>query len=197
MSSLENEARPLLLPLIQGTPVALTAPEQLVVATWAVKTAMVFDLTRVTAYFSQQERDYLYQARAQGRLGPPFPPHTFVWLATCENDKIGLSATASELSGVGRGGDGQEMTVQGHVATISAGAFVTQVLIVRRPPEEPIHEPDPTGLWDRATVRIWPLGGTQVHLPPEVLLNDQTLFDYALRWPLVSSEARPVASPSA
>ena len=99
MSALEDEARPLLLPLIHGTPVTLTGPQQLVVATWSVKTAMVFDLTRAAEkiYFSQPERDYLYRARAKRGFGPPFPPHTFVWLATYNGDDVGAYGAASEF----------------------------------------------------------------------------------------------------
>ncbi len=85
--------------------------------------------------------------------------------------------------------------VRGHVATISAGAFATQVLIVRRPPEEPIGEPDLPGgsaVWERATVRIWPPRGRWVSLPPQVPLDDQnlTLEDFNLRWPFQSTRRK-------
>ena len=45
MAELERRAAPLLSPMITGQPSTLTMPEQLIVATWATKTAMVVEST--------------------------------------------------------------------------------------------------------------------------------------------------------
>jgi hypothetical protein len=150
-------------------------------------------------YFSQPERDYLFEARTKASLVPPFPPHTFVWLAVYDGD-----ATASCHAGVLRGvGElrphRKEVSIEAHVATISAGRFVTQVLIARLPPEEPQREPilyDSSGRWERTTVRAWPPQCRHSSWPPPVRLDDKSLSleAFGVRWPLHSTkgEARPV-----
>ncbi|MBC7912426.1 MAG: hypothetical protein H7Y30_18105 [Pyrinomonadaceae bacterium] len=44
MSELEKMSIPVLLPIIHGTPVTLSLPEQVIVATWFFKTAVMYDL---------------------------------------------------------------------------------------------------------------------------------------------------------
>jgi hypothetical protein len=199
MAALENEARPFLLPLLMGREVTLSGQEQLTIATWSVKTAIVFDCTRTSErlYFSQQERDYLFQARAKGALCAPFPPNTFVWLATYDGVNT-LTCIASALFGVSRGWDRRDVRIGGHVATISAGCFVTQVLIERLPPEHEHRLPphDASGRWERATRRIWPLVSGRMRMPPEQRLDDgpMSLDDFTLRWPAKTTSPRAARS---
>ena len=103
MSDLENEARPLLLPMIRGESMTLDGAQRIVVATWCLKTAMVFDLTRTDKNIAilPSERAYLYEARGKRGLGSPFPPHTFIWIASYEGSRFTMSAIVSELRGLG------------------------------------------------------------------------------------------------
>jgi hypothetical protein len=198
MSNLENEARPLLLPLIRGEHTTLSGPQRILVATWCLKTAMVFDLTRTgqRVAFLQQERDYLHDARGRGGMGSPFPPHTFIWLATYHGSKFAMSAIASELVGSGVvPATQEERPIRANVVTLLAGAFVTQVLIARLPPDAESRPPilhERADTWERACIQIWPLRGTHVTMPPQVLLNDDvaSLDDFAFRWPRVTTNPR-------
>jgi hypothetical protein len=203
MSDLETEAQPLVEPLIMGQARELDAGEQLLVATWAVKTAMVFDLTRRhdRIHFSQRERECLFSARAQGGLGIPFPEHTWVWLAAYGGVDCSCYCHATSLRGVGeQRPSGRRELVHGHVATISGGALVAQVLVTRLPPGTPNRQEfyyDACGAkWERAVVRIRPPLSRRAGWPPQMHLDDGdlSLDRFALRWPAEHNEtggARP------
>jgi hypothetical protein len=65
MSDLEKAAKPILVPMILGQQTVLTMAEQLSVACWAIKTAMVGDaITQSAEGFTQEDRD-LMRARQQ------------------------------------------------------------------------------------------------------------------------------------
>jgi hypothetical protein len=198
MSDLENEARPLLLPLIRGERATLDNAQRIVVATWCLKTAMVFDLTRSdkNIAFLPSERAYLYEARGKRGLGSPFPPHTFIWLASYEG-RFAMSAIASELRGLGDFSPTKlAQPIEANVVTLVAGAFVSQVLVARLPPEAESQPPrlhEGAAIWERACVQAWPLVGTSLSLPPALSLHDDdhpTLDDFAFRWPKVTSNPR-------
>jgi hypothetical protein len=197
MSDLENEARPLLLPLIRGERTTLDGAQRIVVATWCLKTAMVFDLTRSdkNIAFLPRERAYLYEARGKHGLGSPFPPHTFIWAASYLG-RFAMSAIASELRGLGDFSPTKlAQPIEANVVTLLAGAFVSQILIARLPPETESQPPrlhEGAATWERACVQIWPLAGTSVSIPPEVLLSDEhpSLDDFAFRWPKVTTNPR-------
>jgi hypothetical protein len=189
MSTLEQKARPLLLPLIRGEPVELAGPALITIATWSVKTAMVFDATQSKnlIFFTRDECDPLHQAHARGGFDSLFPRNTFVWLAAY-NGKRELFSSFSKLFGVGTGGKGKDTAIEGHIATISAGCFVTQVLVARlpEPPPEPGLRPS-DDRWDRAHRRIWPLPSSRVRWPPTTVLDDEGLAGFAHRWPVKST----------
>jgi hypothetical protein len=198
MSDLENEARPLLFPLIRGERTTLDGAQRIVVATWCLKTAMVFDLTRTDnrIAFLPSERAYLYAARGERSLGSPFPPHTFIWIASYQGTRFAMSAIASELRGFGDfSPTKRKHPIEANVVTLLAGAFMAQVLIARLPPEAESQPPvlhEGAETWARACVPIWPLVGTRVSMPLQLLLNDErpTLDDFAFRWPRVTTNPR-------
>jgi hypothetical protein len=196
MSALEVEAKPFLLPLILGKQAELSGAQQLAIATWSLKTAMVFDCTRTTKdwFFSQEERSGLYDARTGVGLGTPFPPHTFVWLAAYRGQNTATSS-ASVLRGIADVGPNRErqVPIEGHVSTIAAGVFVVQVLTTRLPPTEPNREPilhSSGAMWDRSTVRVWPGVARLAGWPPATVLDDETLQDFETRWPLTTTRIR-------
>jgi hypothetical protein len=198
MSNLENEARPFLLPLIRGESTTLDGRQRIIVALWCLKTAMVFDLTRAghKVSFLQQERDYLYDSRGKMAMGCPFPPHTFIWLAAYNGGRFTMSAVASELVGAGVVPATQkEHHIRANVVTLLAGAFVAQVLVARLPSEAESRPPvlhEGAETWERACVQIWPLVGTRISMPPQLLLDDDHAnFDgFAFRWPQVTTNPR-------
>src|SRR5262245_10660338 len=76
MSDLENEAKPLLAPMMNGTTLDLTTSQQLVIAKWFTKTIMVYEFmdADVKPYFGRQQRNRFYKSLL-------IPPLTFIFLA--------------------------------------------------------------------------------------------------------------------
>jgi len=73
MSALEARAQPFLRPLIAGTASALEPAAQAAIATWAIKTAMVFEATRVEgdSFYSMDDRKLVRAStRARRRARP-------------------------------------------------------------------------------------------------------------------------------
>jgi len=82
MSRLEMRAKPTIGKLVRRQRVDINAATQLAIAEWCVKTAMVFDSTpgeSAALYYSQDDRDLLYNALGLRRLGLSMPPQTRVW----------------------------------------------------------------------------------------------------------------------
>lgn len=78
MSRLEALAKPILLPLIKGETAVLGARAQATIASWAVKTAMVFEYT-----LGKDPRIYWRQEEREAFAAPPHvpPPDTVIWIA--------------------------------------------------------------------------------------------------------------------
>ncbi len=76
MSELEGEARPILGPLMEDIHLMLDADRKLIIARWAVKTAMTI------SSFNRKERDPFYTREEciRFRESSTFPRHTKVWL---------------------------------------------------------------------------------------------------------------------
>jgi hypothetical protein len=74
MAHLEATARPLLSPMINGLPQAMTPEEQHLISRWAVKTAtMLLYATQPPTGVSSQHRSCLFEGK--------IPPNTGIWLA--------------------------------------------------------------------------------------------------------------------
>ena len=117
MSALETRAQPFLRPLVAGTVSALEPSAQAAIATWAIKTAMAFEATRVEgdSFYSTDDRKFV---REQARP----PVRTSVWLGNYVGDTVALSH-ASDLTGSIE--DGQPMRI--HLTTLAFGRLVIQV----------------------------------------------------------------------
>jgi hypothetical protein len=88
MSDLEKAVKPILVPLIQGETSTLTPPNQISIALWLVKTAMVYDLDAETRaprprYFDDTE---LYAFASTGSV---FPTYIF-FVAAYNGDHAGI-----------------------------------------------------------------------------------------------------------
>jgi hypothetical protein len=83
MSNLESVAKSVIGPMARGEQIELDAANQLLVALWSMKTAMVLDTQRGRNrwLYSRAERDLLYKALAKSALTPPLPLGSFIWIA--------------------------------------------------------------------------------------------------------------------
>lgn len=194
MSRLETEAQPVLTAMVLGRRINLSSPQQIVVAQWCLKTAMVFDCTRQPArrYYSQAERDYLFQVRSRDAPAVPLPKWTLIWLAAYAG-RTRANCSGRKLRALAQGAAGQA-AVAAHVTTIMAGSFVAQVVNVRLPPNGALlANPHPPavklelnvkpGPWQDLTRQAWPPHALSLDWPPAILLDDSSLLDLGDRWP--------------
>jgi hypothetical protein len=179
MSALETRAQPVLLSLIRGTASVLKPIAQAAVATWAVKTAMVFEGTRVEGvrFYSDDDRKIVRQHARP-------PARTSVWIAKFSGDFVAFSH-AIDLFGSLETGD----RMQVHVTTLAFGQLAIQVCSGKMPDDVPLEaviDVDMApGPWRDATVRVWPASAEEVHWPPAVQLQDAgpaSLDAFSDRW---------------
>jgi hypothetical protein len=169
MSRLEGDSKPVLLPLIAGREVHLTADEQRLISAWAVKTPMVLECSGARSrvkYFSQNERSNL---RVHRRL----PPSTAVFLAGYRGRH---AFRASENPAVFFDDTGR---FDGYSSTTAFGSLVVQVFSFRRQSGNRLFRV--SGNFDEAEVQIWPCRATVVW-PPEEVFADEGFEAYTGRW---------------
>jgi len=168
MSDLEQEAKPVLLPLVAGAEVHLPGSAQSVIARWAIKTVMVLEFSSASSrgkYYSQTEREAL---RA-GRL----PGSTLVFLAGYRGQHA-FQATEHPLTF-----SDTARTFPGYSSTTTFGSLVLQVLSYRERAGSRWFKV--SGNFDKAEVQVWPIRG-EVLWPPEEVFEDDALESYATRW---------------
>jgi hypothetical protein len=154
MHDLENANIPLIGCLMENISTSLDAEQQLTIARWAVKTAMVQD----SIYTHTRKLFYTDSERAEIRAHLTIPNDTLVWLGQC-------SLRTLAVDGYDVGLDFQTVTeiakpANGTVSTFILGHLTLQVLT--------IHVPEPyrgrpwearvtiDGPWDRLLVPVWP-----------------------------------------
>jgi len=189
MSALENQAKPIISALMYANRRTLTRADQLTLTLWSMKTAMVFDCLRRPdrMFYLPDERASLRRGLlATSAIMEPLPALTQVWLAAYAGE-CATTSMAARLRGYVRM-RGREIPTIGHVITISAGAFVTQVLTVRLP-EHPSAQPQVTheckpGPWDEATVCVWPPFRSEATWPPRHVFRELADLEvFSDRWP--------------
>jgi hypothetical protein len=173
-----------------GEPLRLSGHEQLLLAQWTIKTAMVFDCgwAQGGLFFTEEERTALRNSLAPTGLSSPMPCHAHVWLARRE----GLNTMVSGANCLHGGVRWMDVIhpAPGYVVTLGAGHFTAQVMTVRPPFEVP-GNPEVTyemrpGPWHEATIRIWPAVRSSAEWPPRITLQDDgdgpTLEEFTDRW---------------
>jgi hypothetical protein len=166
MGGIEETVRPILSPLFRGKSQELKAVDAQVIATWAVKTALMAQLT---------------SAEGMAALGPIYrafyaertpPQNSVVWAAGTGGGDWGLR---SEIVGalIATEEESEEATPDDPVNTISATLGLGHLLLhtvltarasVSYPPLDEIHE--------GAVTRLWPGPTDMVLLPQHWLLNE-------------------------
>ena len=175
MSSLENLAKPLLVPMINGTETMLDLEAQRILSAWATKPAIAFEhtlsLPNSIIYWSRVERE-------QFRI----PPHTLPGKETV----VRIAAYDGVRLAYGKAGRedlvtiaGRDAAASGTRATLTVGKLVLQVEADR---------------WEETTGRtgwrwpprfsssaewIWPSQRAEVRWPPAPALNDAAVDAFA------------------
>jgi hypothetical protein len=158
MSTLENESKPILNPLLHDVPAPLAAAEQAIVARWAMKTAMVFEAIAPGPFGN--ERFYTRDECEQLRVASGLPARTAVWLGRFSGNFIG--GGASHIGGTQfRHNEVAVRKVHGHVTTVVVNHLTIQVLTIHIFPEDyapfvNIPQNNAPCDWDDLALPIWP-----------------------------------------
>lgn len=174
MSRLERAVKPWLGPMIQGHATTLDAEKCRLLALWAEKTAMVWEVTHtdsVTA--TQADREYLREKQ----LPTPF---TEVWIG-CSDDPIEWVGRIRHFDGVNVLFDEQQgpagLVLPQKVRLRWDVIPVGKVFLLVSGATKPAGRIDAPGLGSRLT-RIWPVGDTDVEFPSDKhVFTGQDLLD--------------------
>jgi hypothetical protein len=167
MSEMEESRRPLLTHFIQGEPRRFRYWRQLLTATWAIKTAMVWESVapqsrtvplEVLETFHRTQRPNLRQQVWIGRYGGP-DPHSF-------------RRTAAHVVGPVSGGSGNPQDAHAYLVVLTVGELALAVFghLLGIPHEHRLPEPLEAG-W----TPIWPPTREVAEWPPVDSLDDERL----------------------
>ena len=173
MSELENIAKPILRDLIRSSsPRSLNADEQLVIASWVLKTCVVHECATNQRYFTDAERRCLFNDEE----GHPPIGSVRIWLATHSGRRVGniLGGPATFSSPTGH-------KVDAILVTMSIWWFAAQLLAIRTAPGEELHALAHRN-FATAEREIWPQPASDVQWPPEDSLDDATFKLWHRRW---------------
>jgi len=178
MSQLEDRVKPIIEALYNKETVTLDSNDQITLAVWSLKNAMVFESLRPNRlwFFVEAERRELMDT-----LKPIH--HITVWIAKCV-EPLTAFCVASDLTGVaGVSGD----QVKANVTTMCFGPLTIQVFSIKLPNTIPLDTTITADLrpgpWDNVTLQIWPPQQEQVIWPATVgLLGEVGLVTFCERW---------------
>jgi hypothetical protein len=154
MSDLEGQAKPFLAPAIRGERFLLAIPDQVTVATWAAKTALMCEQARLAApgdFVSRTQHRHLFRHKEPA-------PGTHVWMTAYRGRKMAwVEQHRLELRG-------STESDPGLATTMSIGQLVLQVLEV--PEHMRVLKASPLP-------RLWPDPAAAFTFPPGEPLSDQ------------------------
>ncbi len=192
MAQLEEYAKPILVPMIEARSLTLDAAQQLVVATWAVKTAIVIEPTlSKESNFSPEECSIV---RTQARP----PGSTTVLIAAIDGPIPTVQYRCVRIRTL----LGQRPVFDLHVYTIQVGTLVLQIVRHDPPPTnygslEGIQLPDSLQLPPGIATQIFPPAPRRRWPPPQRLdwdkLNEISRrgLDMPMEWILPPSPPSP------
>jgi hypothetical protein len=171
MSDLESKIQPVIEPMILGRrQVRLSLPAQILISTWAIKTAMVTEylIKAHQRYFAQNERRDLMES------GVLAVPGAHVWIGC-----FGLENKGSK--GLMAGLTLQDRAVIAHVSVFALGHFAVQVFVERRTAWYQGDFPVRPGPWQQLLIEAWPPDSRSINpqympvWPPPLSFDDDGL----------------------
>jgi hypothetical protein len=183
MSKLEAQAKPILTPMIHGKQSELSRPEQLVLARWATKSAVIYDThMKVNEYFFTEadcQNFYIYGAQ-------PFIDSA-IYLARHDevpSEQIKITETRQTGTPQSPYTNSDLFYLEAYSATFAIKHLALQIFVLRRHKELRKSGPISVGvpdLWRERTLCIWP-NSDSVMWPPPVGLDNLTFGHFANRW---------------
>lgn len=196
MSRLENTVKPWLSPAIRGEEIVLAMPQQRVVAFWAAKTALLYELAmrkrRAAMPLPDSNLRWIYEHRNDQK---PIPG-SFVWLAALDPDNTSAhdkerytvsDQVTSSLRHDGKG-SGSDWAFANYLVTFTIGCLVVQVF--GQDFSDDTHSPDgrplailfPPSSIESFQVRLWPRPDHVVIWPAPNTLTTITLNEFGGGW---------------
>lgn len=177
MSIQENKTAPILTPMISNHPSTINPAQQLQIAQWTMKCAMMFEaMDGGGRFYTDGDRSNFRKTLA--------PPGDFLefWLAHYSGSVFRAATDHKGVQTIGASG----RRYQGHVMTMIFGSLAIQVLNFKcATPDDPIPGIKIRGdrNWSDYIVRIDPVVA-EVHWPPRLSLDDSqnSLQDFSKRF---------------
>jgi len=163
MSVIEDMAKPIMTPMIAGEPIALSTEQQVIIAIWTIKTAMVLDSMDGGGHFySQDDRYNFRETRDPGA-------YISIWLGHYGGHYL-QTFIRHGIKASGKPGP----TFNAYIVTLAIGRLVFQFLEFKFPHSE--NRPGfrvPTALdWNSRTSEI--LDSRTIQWPPSLSLDDSS-----------------------
>ena len=176
MSDLEKLAKPILLPLIHGIPTTLSIKDQIIIATWFVKTAMTYDLHSESQaprprYFEDTEhREFKSNLSFHPSYRVFIGKYTGDAMFTIQEDHSGVSvAHRSDLKPLGD-------TVRVYALTLLVKHLVLQIFCAKIPNDLTFYIRD----YRRFYIEL--VQPHAVRWPPSQYFDDLLLDKFIDRW---------------
>lgn len=176
MAKLENLAKPVLLPLIHGKPSTLSIKDQIIIATWFFKTAVMYDLhSEIHAprprYFEDDEHHELKSTLSFNHTYRVFiGKYTGDDFFTIQEDHSGITvAHRSDLKPLGD-------TVRVYAVTLLVKHLVLQIFCAKIPNDVAFY------IRDYRSFYIQIVQPHAVMWPPPQNFDDMLLYKFINRW---------------
>jgi hypothetical protein len=183
MSNLESIAKPILKPMMHGKQLILSRDDQLTLARWMTKSAVVYDThTKDNEYFfSDADCHNLFTSNAS-----PFSDSA-IYLAHYDNipnNQMFMTETRQIATPQSPDADRDLLTFQAYSATFVIKYLALQIFVINRHVELRQAGRITVGIsrfWHDRTVGIWPLSDS-ITWPPPLALDSSSLGAFARRW---------------
>jgi len=156
--------------MLQDVATPIDAAQQLILAHWALKSAMVTESVadRVHAFYLKEERESL-------REFSQIPNNTFVWLARF----IGKHDLAHVAMHLWSDEPGKLGTIHCYVNTIGFGCLALQVFSAHVPDGQPrVNVPAFIAPWRHFLLQVWPPVDQARFWPPEMTFNETGVLSF-------------------
>lgn len=166
MSRLESVTKPLFESILNQQLIAIEPSDQVILARWAVKTAMVLDTVDSNRTWFYDETEKLRMRETQ-----TIPERTSVWIAKSVNYPNIYSAAKDLWTSPNNTG------VHAFVTTMGFGSLALQVVSIKPPAKIPANKAITydvsDGPWDQTLVQVWPVNKNPLTWPPKYGLNNE------------------------
>jgi len=181
MRQLESGVKPILVPLMNGQRATLSREQQLLVARWFIKTAIMHEMLGPEPYYFQP-----YERKAlETSLEVPKP--TLFFLGQYRGERP-MTSVAIHIPLVAGESTDRATPISGYSVTFTIKQLALQLFSLRVPPTFPFDTVSlhlPANLSDMA-VQFWPVVDDPLTWPPPFWLDEDGLELFQSRWTVLN-----------